>query len=119
MSRARARTLMLGLIGLCLLLIAAMELYHFTDELTAAGNDPGLTSAIAPQQVSSGDVTHYYAREYEGNIGIFLSKDDTEPLQVLKTLVVTLPPYDVELLSRGIEIAGDQALASFIEDYTS
>lgn len=119
MSPARVKTLMLGLIGLCLLFIAAMELYQIANTRSPVGDEPALENALAQQQVSDGQVTHYYAREYEGNIGIFLSKDDTEPIQVLRTLVVTLPPYDIELLSRGIEIVGDQALASFIEDYTS
>ena len=79
-------------------------------EKTAAKPDP------VSSEVSLTD--GYLLREYDGMIGVF-EVGKSEPLDVIKVDLRTLPESDRNALIRGIYAADDEELSRRIEDFSS
>ena len=65
---------------------------------------------------TSFEAPHWIIRAHEERIGVFRLDGELEYL--IDVYLITLPEADQKLLKHGIYVAGEDQLASFIEDYT-
>lgn len=63
--------------------------------------------------------TVYILREYDGQIAVYVTGDEKEPVLLTGILTSSLRKTDRELLAEGIPARGDEELAKLLEDFGS
>lgn len=84
----------------------------------------GERDVIAAKEETTSSITEaaqepvYILKAYDGKLAVYL-EGESAPQKIYDTFISALPEYDRALLSTGITVVGEEALARRIEDYTS